>query len=303
MKLAHIRDVVAVARCGGLRQAARQLGLTQPAMTRSIREVERELGAPLFDRVAQGVIPTRIGEAFIRRAAWIEAELARARDEVAQLRGEGGGTVAIGLSTVPHLALLPRVLNQFRARFPDAVLTIEEGLFTRMQGSLEDGHLDFYVGPLTEADPPPSLLVETLFENHRIVFCRKGHPMRAATSLAELTDASWITTSVTIQRDAELGPLFARHGLPAPRIRMHAQSALTMVLSAAHSDLLTMLPQQWLAFPAIPALLDHIEVAELLPAPTMRIVRRKSLPLTPAAEFLADMVRRAATNLRVDALR
>jgi len=67
--------------------------------------------------------------------------------------------------------------------------------------------------------------------------------------MRDLVDARWIATSITVQSDAELGPLFARHGLPLPRVQMQVRSALTMIVAAAHSDLLTMLPQQWREFP------------------------------------------------------
>ena len=62
MKMHHLRDVLAVAERGSLRAAARHLGVAQPALTRSIRELERELGAALFERRSTGVVVTAIGE-------------------------------------------------------------------------------------------------------------------------------------------------------------------------------------------------------------------------------------------------
>ena len=82
MKIHHLRDVLAVAEHGSLRAAARHLGVAQPALTRSIRELERELGAILFERSVSGVVVTAVGERFIRRANAAHSELLRARDEV-----------------------------------------------------------------------------------------------------------------------------------------------------------------------------------------------------------------------------
>ena len=296
IKLHQIRDVVAVAECGSLRAAARQLGITQPAITRSIREIENYLGASLFERSAQGVVTTTIGSAFLRRASSIQSELARAKEEVDQMSGIEVGHVNVGLSSVPHLALLPEALPAFRKRFPRVDLTIQEGLFSRMQGMLEDGQLDFYVGPLSEENLPGSLISELLFENQRVIFGRLGHPLAKAKTLRELVDANWISTSVTHQSEFELAPVFEHHDLPAPRIMLHAQSALTMVLAAASSDLLTMLPRQWLQFPGISQLLMPINVIEPLAAPPIFTVRRRRLPLTPAAEYLYDMFVRAAAD-------
>lgn len=294
MKLSQLRDVIAVAERGSLRGAARHLGLAQPAITRSIHEIERELGVALFERQSRGMVLTPMGELFVRRAHTVQGELRRARDEIDQLRGQTTGRVSVGLSTVSHLALLPRALDAFRARYPDVFLDLAEGLFPTMESALKDGNLDFYVGPLPETSLPKDFVVEKLFDNERVILARTGHPLAGARSLRDLVDAGWIATSITVQSDAELGPLFARHGLPAPRVQMQAHSALTMIVAAANSDLLTMLPQQWREFPWASALLQTIDVEEALPAPAMHIVRRARLPLTPAAEHLCDLMRRAA---------
>src|SRR5262249_8002374 len=87
MKLNQMRDVVAIAERGSLRAAARHLSLAQPALTRSVHELERELGVPLFERRARGMILTPMGEAFVRRANAVLSEVRRARDEVEQLHG------------------------------------------------------------------------------------------------------------------------------------------------------------------------------------------------------------------------
>jgi DNA-binding transcriptional LysR family regulator len=134
-----------------------------------------------------------------------------------------------------------------------------------------------------------------------VVLGRKGHPLAGATTLEELVDAHWIATTVTIKSDAELGPIFQKYGLPFPRISVNSGSALTMLTVAAYSDLLTMLPIQWTRFPWTENLLQRIHVKEFLPAASIYIVRRASLPLTPAAEYFCDMVRRAGLNQPVEA--
>ena len=294
MKLTQIRDISAVAERGSLRAAARHLGIAQPAITRSIRELEHELGATLFERSARGVTLTPLGQLFLRRANAAQNELRQAKEEIDQLMGETTGRVSVALSTVSHIALLPRALDQFRAKYPNVVIRIIEGLFPSLETPLKDGSIDFYVGPLSEEPPAREFLVEKLFDNTRVVFGRKGHPLAGATSLAQLTGASWITTSVTSSSEAELYPLFEKQGLPRPRVEMHAPSALTMIIAAANTDLLMMLPVQWLGFSATRELLEPLSLDETLPAASICIVRRSRLPLTPAAEYFSDMLRRAA---------
>jgi LysR family transcriptional regulator, regulator of abg operon len=297
MKFSQIRDVIAVSERGSLRAAARHLGLAQPAVSRSIRELEHELGVSLFERSARGVVLTPMGEMFVRRAKASQNELRQATDEIAQSKGGTAGTVGAGLSTASHLSLLPGALAHFRKRYPDVLIKLSEGLFPSLEGALKDGELDFYVGPLAETPPAQEFLVEKLFDNTRLVFCRRGHPLAGSTSLAELTATEWVSTSVTASSDAELTPLFRSLGLPAPQIAIHAPSALSMVMTVANSDLLMMLPEQWRASPLTRELLDCVPIREILPAPTIYIVRRARLPLTPAAEYFTDMIRRSAEHL------
>lgn len=296
MKLNQLRDIVAVAERGSLRSAARHLGLAQPALTRSIRELEHELGAVLFERRASGMILTPVGVAVVRRAASIRTELERVKDEVEQLKGLGQGTISIGLSTVPHLALLPRVIQPFRKRFPRVRLRISEGLFPTMEASVQDGTIDFYIGPLTDGVAPPELTVERLFENRRIVIGRAQHPLAGATSLADLTSADWASTNISLTAEAELDPVFDGFGLPRPRILVNAETAIGMMMVAAYSDLLAMLPQQWAEVATSTGLIGQIAIKEVILAPTICFVRRARLPLTPAAEYLGDLFRRAASN-------
>jgi LysR family transcriptional regulator of abg operon len=292
MKFNQLRDVVAIAERGSLRAAARHLALAQPALTRSVHELERELGVPLFERRARGMILTTMGEAFVRRASAVLSEVRRARDEVEQLHGGTRGRVVAGLSLAAHIALLPGALKPFRARYPQVELHLIEGWYPTLEAGLKDGSVDFYVGPQHERPPSAELTQEHLFENTRIVLGRKGHPLAAAKSLRDLVGAEWATTSVTFKAVEELRELFEQYRLPAPQLALQSQSALTLMVALANSDLLAMVPVQWTHFTAVSQSLAPIPVREVFPAPSIVTVRRAGLPLTPAAEFLLDLLRR-----------
>ncbi len=298
MKIHHLRDVLAVAERGSLRAAARHLGVAQPALTRSIRELERELGCALFERRSTGVVITEIGERFIRRAGAAQSELRRARDEVAQLQGQTLGSLSVCLSTVGHIALLPETLRPFRARYPGVHLDVFEGVFPTFERALREGTLDFYIGPAPEAPATSGLVVEKLFDNQRVIIGRKGHPLARARTLRQLADAEWITTSITRKAEEELGPLFAQHGLPPPRLVMQSHSALTFIVAITSSDLLMMLPVQWLTSPLTRDVVQPLRVTEPLPAPPICVARRAGLPLTPAGEFFCDLFKRAAGHVK-----
>lgn len=292
MKLNQLRDLVAIAENGGLRAAARQLKLAQPALSRSVHELEREVGAPLFERRTRGMIPTPMGEVLIRRARAVLREVERAGDEVKQLKGGTGGKVVAGLSFAAHVALLPKALQPFRDRYPQVQLHLVEGVYPTLEAGLKGGSIDFYVGPQPERTPSPDLIQEKLFDNIRVILGRKGHPLAGARSLRELAGAEWITSSVTFEAEKELGHLFAKHKLPPPRLGFASASILTLMVLLANSDLLAMVPVQWTEFAMTDNWLARIPVKEVLAAPSIVAVRRAGLPLTPAAEFLLDLMRR-----------
>ncbi len=305
MKLSHLRDILAVSEHGSLRAAGRSLGVAQPAITRSIREIEHELGVPLFERHAKGVRLTSMGEVFVRRAMTVDSELRRAREEIEQLKGAVTGQVSVALSTASSITLMPQVVPAFRRRYPEALIKISESFFHAAEPDILDGRTDFYVGPLDPAASVTKFAVEKLYDNGRWVMGRRGHPLAGATSLADLGGARWVSPTLSTfnsdealrYSDIDLDDIFARQGLPRPRIVVHARSALIVMLAVVDSDLLTVLPQQWLEFPATAGRVTAFSAIPALPAPAICIARRLDVPLTPMAEYFYDLVHRAAAAL------
>jgi LysR family transcriptional regulator, regulator of abg operon len=295
MKLNQLRDAAAIAEHGSLRAAARALGLAQPALTRSVRELEHELGAPLFERRTKGMVLTPAGEAFVRRAKAILSDVERARVEVDQIMGGVGGSLVAGLSIAAHILLLPRSLKRFNKRYPDVHLKIIEGFFPTLIGGLRDGSVDFYIGPRPSGHIPEGLVVEKLFDNTRQIVCRVGHPLAKTSgkpvSLRDLSNADWLTTSITQEANDELGAIFRRHELPLPRLVMQTQSALSVMLTLLHSDVLAMMPVQFTEFVLVKKAITSIAVIETLPAPPIVLVRRAGFSLTPAADYFVELLR------------
>jgi len=297
MKLAQLSHVAAVAERGSLRAAARHLGVAQPAFSRSIAGLERELGAPLFERRAKGMVATALGLAFIKRANAILNEVRRAQEEFEQLRGNEIGQVTIGLSIAAHLWLLPNTLRPFRQRYPNVRLRIVEGFYPTLGPGLLDGSVDFYIGPDPGLALPGVLHKQVLLAGERAVLCRIGHPLAKASSLKDLLGAEWITTSITPRADSEIGDVFKRYRLPQPILALQSQSALTLLTCLTSSDMLAMAPTQWLQTPIASHLLTTIPVKEELSAAPIIAVSRADAPLAPAPNFLLDLMKRAAGHL------
>ena len=296
MRLTQLRDLMAIVERGSLRAAARHMDCPQPALTRSIHALERELGEPLFERAAKGMILTEAGRLFYQRSSSVLNELKRAQEEIAQRRGDMRGTVVAGLSIMPHLGLLPEVLPRFKALFPLMRLRIIEGLYPVVESGLRDGTIDFYIGVSPLAAPAAGLSTELVCHNQRSIVGRREHPLRHKTSLADLADAEWGVTSINVNAEEDLQQLFLGHGLPAPNITLRTQSGMSIMIALASTDLLALLPTQWKSSPFTSDVLTAITVTEKLTAPDIVLIRRADLPMTPAAEHFCDLMRRCAES-------
>jgi LysR family transcriptional regulator of abg operon len=293
-KFHHLRDFVAIARAESVRSAARNLGLTQPALTRSLRELEQEIGGVLCERHARGVILTPLGERFLLRAQASLEELRRGMEEAAQITGNMQGQVVVALSSVPVLTTLPAAFVAFRKSCPDVRLRIVEGLFPAVEPMLRDGRLDFYLGAMPERALGSSYRIELMFHNERVVLARKGHPLGNACSIKTLLDAEWIVTGLRGRLEEEFEEQFVSFGLETPRIFTVVESMLALLSLVSTTDALAFLPRQWTDTPLFKDLVQPIAIRENLIAPDIVQVSRAKMPLTPAAEKFSVMLQRAS---------
>lgn len=296
MKISQMRHLIAAAERGSIHGAARHLGIAQPTISRSLQDLERELGVRLFERSRAGMLPTEIGKVVLRRARAMAAEVDRTLDEVANFKSEGTGTVSIGMSTAAQIAILPRILAPFRRRYPNVRFTVAEGLFPALEEDIRDGLIDIYVGAVLTDIRDDTLRVKPLFKNRRIVIARRGHPLANATSIRELADASWVTTQVMADSEREVRALFAESGLPPPTIVAVAKSGMSIVSVVASSDLLCPLPAPWTQIIDHIPIIDEIKIREVTYSPSICLVCRAHAPLTPPAQYLHDQIEKAAAN-------
>ena len=204
MRLTQIRDFLAVVECGGIRAAARKLGVSQPTITKSVRGLEAELHVQLFGRNARGIVPTASGRAFFARARVAHSELRKAEEEAAEVGGSSAGSVAFGVGPAFAALIVPQAVVRFRQQFPRARLRIVEGLARNLLPSVRDETLDFAMGLKTIAALDPALRFRPLYRNELFVAARKDHPLRHARSLAELAGSrrTTVTTANASSRAA-----------------------------------------------------------------------------------------------------
>ncbi len=301
-KFHHLRDFVAIARAESVRSAARTLGLTQPALTRSLRELELEIGGVLCERHARGIVLTPLGERFLVRAQASLEELRRGMEEATQLAGNMQGQVAVALSSVPVLTTLPTAFTAFRKACPEVRLRIVEGLFPAIEPMLRDGRLDFYFGPRPERAVGSSYRIDLMFKNERVVLARKGHPLSKVRSISQLLNAQWLVTGLRGRLEEEFDEQFTAFGLETPRIFTVVESMLALLSLVSSTDALAFLPRQWADAPLFKDLVQPITIREVLTAPDIVQVTRARMPLTPAAEKFSVLLQRAAGKVYVPKL-
>ena len=295
MRLNQIRVFLAVVDSGSIRAAARSLGVSPPAITKSLRQLEEELRVRLMDRTQHGVVATPAGRAFVARARVVQSELRKAAEELAHLGGERGGSVALGVGPVEMTLIVPDAVKAFRQQFPQAGVRIVEGRRPAWLPQVRDETLDFGVGLRPEAELDPGLAFRPLFRSDFVVAARKGHPLRNARSLAQLAQAEWLTLA---PRLGVLDRAFSLASLPAPGPPLvQCESFNGIVAIAAKTDMLTFVARWMLAHPFARDLLQEIPIAERLPPITHGMFTRADAPLTPVAAAMAKSMAAAARAL------
>lgn len=294
MRLSQIRDFLAVVESGSIRAGARNLEVAQPTITKSIRSLETELHAQLLQRTAHGVVLTAAGRAFFARARIVQAELGKAEEEVAQVAGEGAGSVALGIGPAAEVLMLAEAVTRFREQFPRSRIRVVQALGHALWPLVRDGTLDLAVSIKPDPKREPALKFQPLFRMEIGVVARKGHPLRNARSLAQLADASWLCLLPPPTSGAPLDLIFSAAGLPGPRAVIECDSHTSMITLLAKTDMLGTISRRLLATPLVRDSLEEIAVAEPLPSLTVGIITRTDPPLTRVAVAMARAVTAAA---------
>jgi LysR family transcriptional regulator, regulator of abg operon len=288
MKLHQLRDFLTTARSGSLRAAARQLGLTQPSLTKSIQQLEKELGCALFERSTRGAVLSAAGRTFLPRAELAINELERGVNELKH----GSGSVNIALSAAITLIGLGESIGAFQEKFSNVSLRVISGSYPVMFPELRAGAIDFAIGPRPTHPLSDEYTVETLFRNTRSVVCRRDHPLLHCRSLADLVEAQWIVSGGTGVAADEHDRMFLELGLSVPHTAIQCEYGTALLTLLASTDMLAIMPRQWAESRVMSAVLSEILIQEELPGPDIVLIRRVGLPLTPAADWMLTLLRR-----------
>lgn len=295
MRLPTLQALVLIETHGSLRAVAQHVGLTQPALTAAIQQLEEELQAPLLVRSKQGVTFTPFGQAFLRHAKLMVSQSRRAVDEIAQMRGLWAGTVNMAVSPAIGLGLLPRALRQFSHQHPQVRVQCRDGLYPGVAPLLRDGSIDFALTPVHRVDLEADLVAEPLYASELVIIAPASHPLATARSLADLRGVPWVLSSPSRGPGAVIEEAFEQAGLGAPQVAMLCESFLALPgIVAASGDWMATVPRVVYAHCAVQPQLAVVPVEDSLPRPTICTVRRRDMPLTPAALQLVAWIQHYA---------
>ena len=298
VSIRQLRLVTTIAEVGSMVRAGEAVGMTQPAVSKAVRDLERDLGVALFERGNRGVTPTSYGEALVRHAQRVLAQLEHAAQEIDDLAHGAGGRVAIGTLLAASAWLLPRAIARLRAERPRVVIDVVEGTSDRLQLMLLRGDLDMVVGRLSEFRHRAGIRQEPIHSEEIVVLARPGHRLARKTQLdlADLEEADWILPPPETTLRRQLEKAFFDAGLDPPRCMVQSVSLLTNRHLLRESDLIGAWPRGVAAddlaqgrLVSLPIRLDGI----LWP---VGVSTRKLVPLSPAAEALLAMLRAAGRD-------
>ena len=305
LELKQLRQVLALAEHRSFVRAAAALRISQPSLSRSIRNLERQFGSRLFLRSTTGVVPTDLGRIYIERAR----DLLRMADE---LEGEAighaamrTGRVDVGGGPYPTDSLLGPAVARFVEQFPQVSVQLHSGDWDDLVHQLRSRTLDFFVAETSLLAREPDLDVLPMSVQHPVYFfARAGHPLTAGSAPARAADVmTWPFATPSRIAPRVLGPMLAAHregssrlpsARPFPAIVCNGLAPVKRIVAASDVVSASILP-------CIAEDLDSGRFKLLATEAWMHlqygVVSLRGRPWTQTSEKLRDFVLEAESNV------
>jgi len=177
LDLKSLRHFAALVEHQGFIRAGEAIGLSQPALSRSIQTLEHRLGCALIKRGGKGVELTPQGQLVLAHAKRLLAGSTALKNALRQFNDLEDGELLIGAGPFPAADLLPRVLGQFNQRYPGVRVRLEIQHWVALRRQLLAEELELFVADIRELEGDPLLQVEPLQQEPSLLFCRAGHPL------------------------------------------------------------------------------------------------------------------------------
>lgn len=232
LKLKHLQLLVALDEFRHLGRVSEFLSVTQPAVSKTLAEIERTFGLALFVRSTRGTEPTSFGETVVRFARSVLADYARTCDEIAAVASGAAGRTNVGAMVVAMPVLLARAVELLKSRSARTTVYVEEGDLTRLLPRLRVGELDLIVGRLEPGYASPDLQTEALYEETMAIVAHPDHPLssKAHPNWGDLARVAWVVPPAWASSRIKLDQMFYKHKLLPPADVIESASFLATLV-------------------------------------------------------------------------
>ena len=298
-RLRHVELIAELYDCRSILKASKRLSLTQPTVTKALRDVESTLALKLFERSNRGLEPTAYGEIFARHAKIVLAQLRHAAEELESLRAGYSGKVTVGTLLAASASILPDAIALLKKQRPGVAISVVVGTYDILMPSLLVGDLDMVLGRLPEEGRSRALVYEEFYAEPICVVVRRGHPLarKRRVSLRDLANEAWLLPLPETALRRQIERAFVEAGAPLPRNVIESVSILTNRALLRKSDCVGVMPYHVALDDVEQGLLAILPVKlKSIESPVGAIVRAPGA-LPPAAAALLDCLRLAGKEV------
>jgi len=294
LKTAQLQTLVAIAEHGTLMAAADALNVSQPAVTKSIKELEARLGVQLLERSGAGVRLTRYGETLLRRARAVVAEIVSAERELDEMKSGIERTLSIGVSLLASSIAVPDALRAFRARLPDVRLNVHECVPAQIIDGLRDGSFDLCVAFVADSDITAEYRVVPVSETAQVLAVPRGDPLAQERQLARMTGARWLYYHTRDSLPAFWRELCGGSTLPMPSHVNICTSQRLYAQLAQEAGTISVWPEPLLDEEIALGRMERLHSDAQTTRLTLGLMYRKDLVLSASLEYFIECIRRTA---------
>lgn len=299
VKLQQLRLLVAIAEHGSLLKAAEALHITQPAATKSLRQLESTVGEPLVSRGNAGSVLTPVGEVLCQHAQRIQSELRDAEEAMGLWHSGGAGHVTLGVLPVAAPMLVPEAIRALAVVAPRITTRVVEGNSESMFRSLKSGSVDLVVGRVWPGEDP-ELSSEALYESPFRLAVREGHPLANTrrVRLAQALQHPWFLPPTGTHTRTAIDDWFRQSGASTPHIPMETTSYLVLRSLLLSTNAICPVPVEVLHEEVQRGLFRFLKLDIDLKLPPISVVRLLRTNATPAVSQVVEQLRLAGQQAR-----
>ena len=299
MEIGDLDYFTAIIRAGSIAAAARELGVSQPALSKCIRRLEGLAGAPLLDRSPHGIAPTKLGDLLYRKACGILTELESTQRTMQELTGARAGHVAIGTAPSVIASLVPQLAEQVFQHRPGLRLRVVEGLLADLLVALKNGKVDFIISSPSGTPELGELRTEKIASDLFVGCIAGDHPALDSSGTVGtklLATAPWVLAPHGSIQRTTLDRLFAAQGLEPPEPRLETSSITLSKILVTEYGYLSFLPSGVIATEERLGRLHRLQFPWLQWERELHLLTNDGRTCSPGALFVMETIRRLASS-------